>query len=105
MANKHETSPSRDQMNNGDQWMYETMKEIVKKEAQTSAGYRFGFGKLWKQATEAERLEFAKKTRFASEVPNYEELIRQHGEKFTQIFPTKTGSRESDIVYYFSPKE
>lgn len=86
--------------------MYETLSKITGKslDSKLPLSNRYKFTKLWREATEEQRLKFVEKTRFSAEVPDYKDLVKQFREQYSQMLPPMGASRNDDIEYFLAPK-
>ena len=106
MTNHPSQQPTNNEKAGGDQWMFETLSKIMGKklEPQGPISARYKFTKLWREATEGQRLKFVEKTRFSVEVPDYKDLVKKFRDQFSQMLPPMGATRNEDIEYFLAPK-
>ncbi len=93
---------------NQDEWMYRTMARIVGKEGEdvSNFGYRGVFVDLYKGATDEQRAQFLKETKFGELLPDkVDETARRWDRDPFQGLPASSPTRSEDIKKFLRPKE
>lgn len=93
---------------NQDEWMYKTMVGIVggKTKKRPMYGYRLEFVECYKNATDEQRVQFLKETKFSRLYPNLVERTARRWDKDPfQGLPARGLTRSDDVESFLVPKE